>query len=122
MGKVLTATRGHDTVYVMNTSTANFIGNDIYNHNCASCNCFRGGAYVEYAQWFIKEYGGDTYDRYVKTYMDWRQGHSSPYSMDELRNLYNSWLEECRKLEKKIKRPLVPKTWEPFDPPFMVQW
>lgn len=88
------------------------------NCQCPGCNLYKNGAYLEYSQWFIKKYGQEEFDRYVDTYRTWRSGKIRPYKMDELHNLYDYWLSEGRKLEKKVG-PLFPKTWKPFGPDFL---
>lgn len=81
---------------------------------CAGCNMFRNGAYIQYSQWFIKRYGLDTFNKYVDTYERWKQGKIPPFKMPELKQIYDEWLEEGRKLEKKTGLELFPKSWQPF--------
>lgn len=86
---------------------------------CVHCNLYKNGAYLEYSQWFINKYGQKTFDQYVNTYKSWQQGKIPPIKIDELRNIYDYWLSEGRKLEEKVG-PLFPKTWVPFGPEFFV--
>lgn len=86
---------------------------------CVRCNLYKNGAYLEYSQWFIKEYGQRTFDQYVDMYRNWQRGKGETVKMDELRKLYDQWLVEGRKLEEKVG-PLFPKTWTTFGPEFFV--
>ena len=79
---------------------------------CNGRNMFRNGAYIEYSQWFIKEYGQEMFDKYVDTYQQWKQGKIPAFSIQELRDIYNKWLKEGRKLEEKVGS-LFPKSWAP---------
>lgn len=79
---------------------------------CARCNLYKSGAYIEYSQWFIKEYGQDTFDTYVNTYKQWQRGELPAYKMDELRELYDKWLKKGRELEKKVDEKIFPASWE----------
>ena len=85
---------------------------------CVHCNLYKNGAYIEYSQWFIRTYGQDIFDSYVKQYKDWQQGKKATFKIDEIRAVYDKWLAEGRKLEQKIG-PLFPKTWEPCGPDFI---
>lgn len=85
---------------------------------CPGCNLYRNGAYIEYSQWFINEYGQDVFDIYVNKYKSWKQGKLPALTMPELRELYNYWLKEGRELEKKVGQ-LFPKTWAPTAPDFI---
>lgn len=80
---------------------------------CVHCNLYKNGAYLEYSQWFIEEYGNATFESYINTYKDWQCGKKPTLKMDELRRLYDEWLSEGRKLEAKVGT-LFPKTWKPI--------
>lgn len=86
---------------------------------CVHCNLYKNGAYIEYSQWFIDKYGQKEFDNYVEKYRNWQQGKIPAYKMDELRELYDFWLEKGRELEEKVG-PLFPKTWKSFGPDFIL--
>ena len=86
---------------------------------CVRCNLYKNGAYLEYSQWFINEYGQKTFDLYVNKHREWQTGKTPALKMEELRDLYDLWLEKGRELEQKTG-PLFPKSWEPFGPDFLV--
>lgn len=79
---------------------------------CISCNYYKNGAYVEYSQWFIKEYGEGSFNSYVDMYKSWQQGKLPALKIAEIREAYNYWLAKGRKLEQKTG-PLFPKSWKP---------
>lgn len=85
---------------------------------CVRCNLYKNGAYIEYSQWFIKQYGQKLFDQYVNTYKMWQQGKLPAYKMNELREIYDHWLDKGRELEQKIG-PKFPKTWKKFGPDFL---
>ena len=85
---------------------------------CVSCNLYKNGAYIEYSQWFIKQYGQEVFDRYVETFRKWRAGKIPPFKIDELRKQYDKLLKQGRELEKKVG-PLFPKTWTFCGPEFL---
>lgn len=85
---------------------------------CPYCNLYMNGAYIAYSQWFIKQYGQEEFDRYVDKFKLWRSGQIPAYKMSELREIYNEWLKEGRKLEEKVGE-LFPKTWSSFPPDFL---
>lgn len=87
---------------------------------CVQCNLYRNGAYLEYSQWFIQQYGQETFDRYVNDYRKWRAGKMSSLRIDEIRTIYDTLLREGRELEKKVGT-LFPKSWETFEPTFIEQ-
>lgn len=89
------------------------------NCQCPACNLYKNGAYLEYSQWFIKQYGEEEFNRYVDMYREWRQGKIRAYRMDELRQIYDHWLKEGRELEKKVGKDLFPKSWDSFGPEFI---
>lgn len=76
------------------------------------------GAYIAYSQWFIKQYGQEEFDRYVDKFKLWRSGQIPAYKMSELREIYNEWLKQGRKLEEKVGE-LFPKSWVAFPPDFL---
>ena len=84
---------------------------------CVRCNLFHSGAYIQYSQWFIKEYGTDVFNRYTDEFRSWQQGHPA-IKIDELKRAYDFWLNKIREMEKKTG-PLIPKTWVPFGPDFL---
>lgn len=84
---------------------------------CVRCNLYRNGAYLEYSQWFIKKYGQKLFDQYVDKYKEWQTGKHPALKMDQLRVLYDDWLDKGRELEKKVG-PLFPKSWEKTGPEF----
>ena len=86
---------------------------------CVRCNLYKNGAYLEYSQWFINEYGQKTFDLYVNKHREWQTGKTPALKMEELRELYDLWLEKGRELKQKTG-PLFPKSWEPFGPDFLV--
>lgn len=102
------------TVYALETSTHTFVADGLAHHNCPGCNLYKNGAYIEYSSWFIKKYGLETFNKYVDTYERWKQGKIPPFKMPELKQIYDEWLEEGRKLEKKTDLELFPKSWQPF--------
>lgn len=77
-------------------------------------NCFRNGAYIEYSNWYLKTYGKEKYEQMIDTYERHKQGKIPPFKMPELKRIYDEWLEEGRKLEKKTGLELFPKSWQPF--------
>lgn len=85
---------------------------------CVHCNLYRNGAYIEYSQWFIKEYGEKVFNDYVEKSRAWQQGKLPALRMEELRSIHDEWLKKGRELEKKIG-PLFPKTWKQFGPEFI---
>lgn len=87
---------------------------------CVRCNLYKSGAYLEYSQWFIKEYGQKLFDIYIDKYKDWQTGKIPPLKIGEIRDIYDELLKEGRELEKKVG-PLFPKSWVSFGPDFIEQ-
>ena len=87
---------------------------------CVACNLWKNGSYIEYSQWFLKQYGEQIFDRYVDTYRKWRTGKIPALKIGELRLVYDRLLKQGRELEKKVG-PLFPKTWDFFGPDFIEQ-
>lgn len=88
---------------------------------CVGCNLYKNGAYIEYSKWFLEKFGKDTFDRYVDGYKESKAGKIPPFKMNELRGIYDHWLAEGRRLEKKIGKELFPKSWVSFGPDFIEQ-
>lgn len=112
MAKVLTVTYGDNTIYAMQTSTTNFMGNDFYNHNCPRCNGFLDGNYLEYARYMIHRYGLEDWEHLMDLYGQHKKGTAPKMSVIEKRALYNSWLKKGRDLEKKVGHTIFPKSWD----------
>lgn len=88
------------------------------NPQSAHDNLYKSGAYIEYSHWYIEKYGMEKYEQMIRTYTLHKQGKLPAYKMSELKEIYNKWLIEGRKLEKKIG-PTFPKTWDTFGPDFI---
>lgn len=86
---------------------------------CVRCNLYKNGAYIEYSQWFINEYGKNMFDLYVNKYKDWQAGKISAYKIAEIRDIYDELLREGRELEERTQLKLFPKSWESFGPYFI---
>lgn len=112
MAKVLTVTYGNNTIYAMQTSTTNFIGNDFYNHNCPRCNGFLNGNYLEYSRYMIRRYGLDKWEQLMDLFDQHKKGTAPKLSVIEKQTLYNSWLKKGRELEEKTSLKLFPKSWD----------
>lgn len=90
------------------------------NPQSAHDNLYKNGAYIEYSHWYLNKYGKEQYEKMIDTYERHKQGKIPAFKMDELREIYDKWLRECRKLEQKIG-PTIPKSWVSFGPDFIVQ-
>lgn len=110
MAKVLTVTRGNNKIYAMRTSTTNFIGNGLYNHNCQRCNGFLNGNYLMYARWMQKHLPEEN-ERLLDLFEKHKRGEAPKLTVVEKRALYNSWLLRGRKLEEMTGLKLFPKSW-----------
>lgn len=82
------------------------------NAQCSFCNCFLHGNEREYALWFIKVHGQELFDEYNQIYKEWRNGKVKPFTIQQLRQLYNSWLTTGRALEKQFDKKIFPSTWK----------
>lgn len=85
---------------------------------CVHCNLYKNGAYLEYSQWFIQEYGEKMFNSYVDKYKQWQAGKIPTLKIGEIRDIYDYWLKKGRELEEKIGTTF-PKTWELFGPEFL---
>lgn len=88
------------------------------NCQCSHCNLHLAGNPIAYNKFIIDNYGIDTFNQMTDTYLNWKAGKIPAFKMAELKEIYNKWLIEGRKLEKKIG-PTFPKTWETFGPDFI---
>ena len=82
------------------------------NPQSAHDNLYKGGAYIEYSKWYLDKYGLEKYNQMIETYTLHKQGKIPAFSIQELRDIYNKWLKEGRKLEEKVGS-LFPKSWTP---------
>ena len=82
------------------------------NPQSAHDNLYKSGAYIEYSKWYLDKYGLEKYNQMIETYTLHKQGKIPAFSIQELRDIYNKWLKEGRKLEEKVG-PLFPKSWAP---------
>lgn len=111
MAKVLTVTRGVNKIYAMETSTTNFIGNGLYNHNCQRCNGFLNGNYIMYARWMQKNHP-DENEMLLSLWDRHRIGKAPKLTIIEKQALYNNWLCRGRALEDITGLQLFPKSWD----------
>lgn len=79
---------------------------------CPRCNLYLNGNYGMYAHYLMHKHGIKQYDKWVKTYQDWLKGKVKAPKIAEMRKIYNSKLEEIRRLEKSLGK-LIPGTWKP---------
>lgn len=110
MAKVLTVTYGNNTIYAMQTSTTNFIGNDFYNHNCARCNGFLNGNYIMYSRYIMRKPA--EYEGLMNLFDEHKKGIAPKLTVLEKYALYNYWLKKGRELEEKTSLKLFPKSWD----------
>ena len=82
------------------------------NPQSAHDNLYKNGAYIEYSHWFLRTYGEEQYERLLSLYEKHKQGKMPAPKMNELRAIYNHWLQKGRELETEIG-PVFPKSWEP---------
>lgn len=80
---------------------------------CVRCNCYLNGNYGMYAHDIISTFGLDYFEACVKIYQDWLKGKIKAPKIAEMRRIYNSKLEEIRRLEKQLGKELIPKSWKP---------
>lgn len=81
---------------------------------CQACNRFSPDHLVGYANWMIKHEGADSISDLLKVKSAWRDGDIKPFTMSELKNIYNLNLSRVRKLEKKLGIQLIAKNTKPF--------
>lgn len=86
---------------------------------CPHCNLHLSGNPIAYNKFIIDTYGMDTFNQITDTYLRWKAGKIPAFKMSELKDIYDEWLAEGRKLEKKTGLELFPKTWLPFGPDFI---
>ena len=71
-------------VYALKTSTATFIADGIYHHNCVGCNMFNQGRLDVYALNLVKEYGAGILEELQKI------KHEPPLTRTELEEIIDS--------------------------------
>lgn len=80
---------------------------------CARCNLYLKGNYGMYAHHIIQFFGLDYFEACVKVYQEWLKGKIKAPKVAEMREIYNSELEEIRHMEKQLGKELIPKSWKP---------
>lgn len=79
---------------------------------CTFCNRYKNGAYIEYSKWVIDNLGKDKWNELLDKYNGHKCGDIKPFTIVELREIYNGWLDKGRELEEKINLKLFPKGWK----------
>lgn len=75
---------------------------------CQKCNRFSADHLVGYSKWMVAKYGKSIIDKLWSIKENYRDGKIKPYSMVDLRSIYNQNLIEVRKIEKKWNIKLIP--------------
>ena len=97
-----------DYVYLMETSSGTFVSDKICHHNCQRCNRFSPDHIAGYSYWIVKNKSDKELTRLIKTKEKWKNGKIKPFTMQELKKIYNENLKEVRKIEKKWNIKLIP--------------
>ena len=79
---------------------------------CCRCNGFLDGNYIAYSKYMIDTYGIDTFNQLVETRKKFNRGEIRPFTIVEMRAMYNKWLIKGRELEERTGQNLFPKTWK----------
>lgn len=80
-----------------------------------SCNRFSPDHLVGYANWLVKNEGSNIIGDLLEVKTRWRDGEIKPYTMTELKDIYNLNLSRVRELEKKLGIQLIAKNTKPFE-------
>lgn len=75
---------------------------------CLADNRFSPDHLVGYANWLVKSEGPNIISELLEVKSKWRNGDIKPYSMAELKDIYNLNLSRVRDLEKKWNIKLIP--------------
>ena len=78
------------------------------NPECQRCNRFSPDHIAGYSYWIVKNKGDKELTRLIKTKEKWKNGKVKPFTMQELKKIYNDNLKEVRKIEKKWNIKLIP--------------
>lgn len=81
---------------------------------CQRCNRFSADHLVGYSKWMVDKYGKSIIEKLWTVKQDYASGSIKPYSMSELRSIYNNNLAEVRKIEKKWGIKLIPANRKPL--------
>lgn len=78
---------------------------------CQRCNRFSPDHLTGYAYRIVKDKGERELNRLVRMKEEWRQGKIKPFTMAQLKDIYNDNLKAVRRIEEKWNIKLLPKTW-----------
>lgn len=78
---------------------------------CAGCNTYKDGAYIEYSDYMLKNYPED-YNELLEIYKQHKIGKAPVFRILDLRAMHDVWLFRGRQLEEKLGESLFPKSWK----------